>query len=59
MKQKDKIDILYETRLVNVYLTESVRTLFCLRHFYGGIETSKNSAFFNQARINYQILGRR
>ena len=38
MKQKDKIDILYETRLVNVYITESVRTLFSFLHFYGGIE---------------------
>ena len=34
MKQKDKIDILCEARLVNVCLTESARALLCLLRFY-------------------------
>ena len=32
MKQKDKIDILYEARLVNVCLTKSAKTLLALTY---------------------------
>ena len=38
MKQKDNSDILYETRFMNIYLTEPARTLFWLPHFYDTIE---------------------
>ena len=59
MKQKDKIDILSEVRLVNVCLTESARTLFWIPNFMAELETSKDSAFCKLAGTNSQILDRR